>query len=200
MADAGFAATIFAERGVAEKVTLGIDGFFDHTSDALTGTVFARYTFFTEDSHVWAVSAGLGGEYRVDERLLQLVDDGPILSVDHRRAGAFVRLGAHYGRGLESGWFAADLSYAVGRAISLDDPPLPSETLARAKLDLTYGRRLREPLTAIGQLFFEDYDGDTSVSAQIGAGYEFSGFTIDTALRQCSGGDTTVKIGVSCSF
>lgn len=199
-AEAGIAATLFAERGMSEKITIGLDGFVDEENESLTATAFARYTFDTKGPNVWAVSVGLGGEYRVDERLLQLTAGGPMFTADHRRAGGFLRLGGHYGRGLENGWFAADASYALGRLKSQDDPPLPDEDIARAKIDITYGRRFSEPITAIGQLFLEDYDGDDAASVQVGVTYDFSEVTMGAALRQGSDGDTVLTIGASRRF
>ncbi|MCH2078381.1 MAG: hypothetical protein MK180_16150 [Rhodobacteraceae bacterium] len=194
----GATLTFYGEYGYSDRITLGVDGFLSEDNTTLSAVAFARYTFPSAGANVWAVSGGLGGEYRIDEREQQLVADGPITVVDQPRMGAFLRIGGHYGRGLENGWLAADFSYDIGKLLSLDNPPRPDEDIQRVKLDLTYGRRVSDKLSVIGQVFLQDYDGTASQSVQVGSAYSLGETTLEGGVRQGFGpsSETTLKLGL----
>ena len=198
----GAVLTFYGERGLSEWLTVGIDGFITDTDKSLTAVAFARYTFPSQGPNVWAISGGLGGEYRTDTLQQQAFAGAPIVTVESTRAGAFLRLGAHYGRGLDNGWIAADFSYDYGVLLSLEVPPLPDAEIERAKLDLTYGRRINDRLSVIGQVFLQDYDGTALQSVQLGAAYAFGKTTFEAGLRQGLGpsSETTLKLGLWRSF
>ena len=198
----GATLTFYGEYGYSEQLTLVVDGFLAENNTTLSAVTYARYTFPSEGRNVWAISGGLGGEYRIDEREEQLVAGGPINVVDQPRMGAFLRVGAHYGRGLNNGWLAADFSYDIGKLISLENPPREDEDIERIKLDLTYGRRLSDDLSVIGQVFLQDYDGTASQSVQVSAAYSLGKSTLEAGVRQGFGpsSETTLKLGLWRSF
>ncbi|MEL6913719.1 MAG: hypothetical protein AAFP13_04405 [Pseudomonadota bacterium] len=194
--------TTYAEYGLSPEITLGFDGFTDLQNESLTAILFGRYTFPAEGPHVFALGGGLGGEYRIDTREQRFVAGGPILTVDHVRSGGFLRLTAHYGRALDSGWFAADASYDVGRLESGTDPPLPDVTIGRAKLDLTYGHRASERLAVMGQLFvYDDDQSAPSYTLEASTTYDFGVGVGVIGLKQgLEGGRPSLKLGVWRSF
>lgn len=107
--------TLYAEHGVTDRLTLGIDGY---AGDAETGSLF-----------VWGrlpLPSGAGGDVRAVSAGLgttRLSDGG------HAAAG---RIGLHWGRGWDDGWLALDAQAQLGT----------DRQARRTKAEATWGRRL----------------------------------------------------------
>ena len=115
--------TIYLEYGLTERLTLGLDGYTADKGEAGSLLAFARYTFGRTDrpSRI-ALSLGAGGT---------LVPTGGI--------DPTLRIGAHWGRGMDWGWIAADYSLTLGTEL----------VELQEKVDLTLGYRVDETWTAI---------------------------------------------------
>lgn len=197
----GVGATIYVEYGFSERLTFGLDAYLDADDESVTAVVFAQYALPLAGPNVWALGAGYGQEFRIDERLTQLPTGGPIFPTDHPRSGDFFRISGHFGRGLPKGWLAIDASFDFGELSSDVDPPLPDVDIERLKLDATYGRRFGDRSALIGQLFFYDDQNGSTLTASLGASYDFAIVTGLIALKQdLNESGTALKIGLSRSF
>ncbi|MEO0677803.1 MAG: hypothetical protein AAFZ02_09630 [Pseudomonadota bacterium] len=199
--DDGIIATAFAEYGLTEQLTFGLDAVTSFEDDSATFIAFARYSFPARGPHVFAVSGGLGAEYRVDTREEQLTPSGPVTLVDEPKLGGFLRAGLHYGRGFENGWFALDASHDWGTLESDTTPALPDVEISRTKLDATLGYRLSDEFAVIGQAFlFRDQFG-TLRSAFLGGIFERGAYSLEVGVKQSfDAGDTALKLGVWRQF
>ncbi|PZX15192.1 hypothetical protein LX81_02495 [Palleronia aestuarii] len=124
--------TFFAEYGLTERVTLGLDAGYDWESDSWTTLGFVRRSFNTDGPNVWAVELAAG----------------PARSWNGE-AARVLRPGLHWGRGTAWGWLSAE-SYAVFRS-DLDRPAW--------KLDLTAGWNWSEKASWVLQVQNAAYPG-----------------------------------------
>lgn len=139
--------TIYAEYGLTELVTVGLDY---HTADKgriNTGFIFARFPLGdTTGRDRFAASFAFGA--RVD----------PLNPVEQLLRGSL-----SWGRGLESGWLAVDASATYG---TLD-------TMFRPKVDFTWGYNITDRWTGslqlqTGQGFDDDYYAKINPSLSFG--------------------------------
>ena len=118
--------TLYAEYGLTDRITLGIDL---HTADKgqiISGFVFAQYPIGPmEGPSRYTVSLAYG--YRTDAV---------------RPDEVLMRGGIHYGRGLETGWLAVDATATYGTA----------DHTWRPKVDATWGYNWDERWTTTLQL------------------------------------------------
>ena len=139
--------TTYAEYGLTDRVTLGLDY---HTADKgriQTAFVFARVPLGDVDGRD-RIAFSLGFGQRAD------VVNG---------AETLTRGGVSWGRGLESGWLAVDTSATFSA----------SDGSARPKADFTWGRHLTDRWTAsvqlqTGQGFNDDYYAKISPAISFG--------------------------------
>ena len=118
--------TLYAEYGLTDRITLGLDL---HTADKgriFSGFAFVQYPIGDLDSrNRYAVSLAYG--YRTDAV---------------RPDEVLMRGGFHYGRGMDHGWLAVDATATYGTA---DDT-------WRAKVDATWGQNWDDRWTTTLQL------------------------------------------------
>ncbi|MFZ3581817.1 hypothetical protein ACOI1H_06545 [Loktanella sp. DJP18] len=128
--------TVYAEYGLTDRVTLGLD-----LSTADKGRIASAFAFA-------AVPVGsITGANRATVSL----GYGYRLNPDTTRE-ALMRLGVSLGRGLERGWLAADVSATIGTI----------DRTWRPKADFTWGRNWSDHWTSTlqvqtGQGFYDDY-------------------------------------------
>ncbi len=114
--------TVYLEYGLTERLTLGLDGYTADRGDAGSMLVFARYALDDgSGTHRFATSLGIG---------YTLLPTG---SLDET-----VRIGLHWGRGLEDGWLAVDATATVLR-----------DNDTQIKIDSTWGQALNERFTSV---------------------------------------------------
>ena len=124
--------SLFAEYGLDEAVTLGLDVGRGDWGDTWTALVFLRRSFATEGPDVWAIEVAMGPS-----------------GLPGDETGTVLRPGLHWGRGTGWGWMSAE-SYVVQRS--------ESEGLA-LKLDLTAGLRRDDRTSWIARIQSADYPG-----------------------------------------
>lgn len=115
--------TLYLEYGLTRRLTIGIDGYTADKGDAGSLLGYARLTFGSLDRPArTAVSIGAGATLYptgLTERTL--------------------RLGLHWGRGMEWGWLSADYAMTIGTTLDR----------FQEKLDLTAGYRVDESWSAL---------------------------------------------------
>ncbi|EAR51229.1 hypothetical protein OG2516_14481 [Oceanicola granulosus HTCC2516] len=119
--------TVFLEYGLHERLTVGLDLYIANGDQEETGTVFARTPLFGAGAG-WPVAASLAYGFRNDRLRSEVEQIG--------------RAGLSFGRGLASGWLAADAAqiFVLG------------EDRRESKLDLTWGHNWTDRLTTVAQL------------------------------------------------
>ena len=128
--------TVYAEYGLTDRVTLGLDLYTADKGRIASAFAFAAVPVGPLDARNRAmVSLGYGYRLNADTS-----------------TEALMRLGLSLGRGLETGWLAADLSATIGTV----------DTTWRPKADLTWGRAWTPHWTTAlqlqtGQGFFDDF-------------------------------------------
>ena len=115
--------TLYVEYGLTPRLTLGVDAYTAEKGEAGSLLFFGRHTFGTTDGPTrFALSLGAG---------VTIVPNGQL--------DPTLRLGAHWGRGMDWGWLAAD--YLVTFGDELVD--------LQEKVDLTLGYRFADRWAAI---------------------------------------------------
>ncbi len=118
--------TIYAEFGLTDRVTVGVDYFSTARDTIHTGLIFAQFPLGdTTGSDRFAASFALG------------VQTDFALELDYLQRG-----GLSWGRGLDSGWLALDVSATYSR----------NDQLYRPKADFTWGHNLSDNWTTMFQL------------------------------------------------
>ncbi len=118
--------TLYVEYGLTDRITIGAD-YYSTARDTLhTGLIFAQFPLGdTTGSDRFAAHIALGA--RTDF----------VLELDYLQRG-----GLSWGRGLEKGWLALDLSATYSR----------NDEVYRPKADFTWGHNLTDNWTAMFQL------------------------------------------------
>lgn len=118
--------TLYAEFGLTERLTLGLDLYTADKGQILSGFVFASVPIGDlEARNRYMISLAYGT--RLDAR---------------EKTDVLLRGGFHWGRGLENGWLAIDASATYG----INDP------VWRPKADFTWGRNWSDRWTTTLQL------------------------------------------------
>ena len=128
--------TVYAEYGLSDRVTLGLDLF---TADK--GRIASVFGF----------AAVPVGSINGQNRTMVSLGYGYRLNAD-TTTEVLMRMGLSLGRGLDKGWLAADISATIGTV----------DTTWRPKADFTWGRSWSDRWTTTlqlqtGQGFFDDY-------------------------------------------
>lgn len=129
--------TFYAEYGLTDRVTLGIDYYGSNRDMVHTGFVFARFPLGdTAGRDRFAAGFALGGKTDLQS------PTHPLLRAD-----------LAWGRGLDNGWLAIDASATYSR----------EDQAFRSKTDFTWGFNLTDRWTGIVQLqTSENDDGVTT--------------------------------------
>ncbi len=118
--------TFYAEYGLTDRITLGLDYFSTARNSVHTGMIFAQFPLGdVTGPDRFAASFAIGA--RTDFEL----------EFDYLQRGSL-----SWGRGLDSGWLALDLSATYNR----------NDQLYRPKADFTWGRNLNDTWTTMLQL------------------------------------------------
>ena len=128
--------TVYAEYGLSDRITLGLDLYTADKGRIASAFVFTAVPIGSLESRNRAM-VSLGYGYRLN----------PDTSTE-----ALMRVGLSLGRGLDNGWLAADISATIGTV----------DTTWRPKADFTWGRSWSPRWTTTlqlqtGQGFFDDY-------------------------------------------
>lgn len=128
--------TVYAEYGLTDRVTLGLDLYTADKGRIVQAFGFAGVPIGdTSGTYHTAVSLGYGARRNPDTT-----------------TEALMRLGLSFGRGLDHGWLAVDASATYGTA----------DTVWRPKADFTWGRAWSDRWTTTlqlqtGQGYYDDY-------------------------------------------
>lgn len=127
--------TVYAEYGLTDRVTLGLDLY---TADK--GRIASAFAF---------AAVPVGSITQANRAMISL-GYGYRLNPD-TTTEALMRLGVSFGRGMDRGWLAADVSATIGTI----------DTTWRPKADFTWGRNWSDRWTTTMQLqtgvgFFDD--------------------------------------------
>ena len=128
--------TVYAEYGLSDRITLGLDLYTADKGRIASAFAFAAVPVGALDAKNRAmVSLGYGYRLNADTS-----------------TEALMRMGLSLGRGLDNGWLAADISATIGTV----------DTTWRPKADFNWGRRWSPRWTTTlqlqtGQGFFNDY-------------------------------------------
>ena len=127
--------TLYAEYGLTERITLGLDLYTADRARIVSGFAFARVPVGPADgANRTAVSLAFGT--RIDAR---------------EQAAWMMRGGVHWGRGLSSGWLSADVTGTIEAG----------QTRWRPKAELTWGHNWSDDWTTTLQLQTgEGFTGD----------------------------------------
>ena len=186
----GFA-TLYAEWGALDRLTLGIDIFYDIEGTAGSDLAFARYTFLNQNRHVAAISLGYGLNSRLNSELFEY-DPDKFVTLYTAETGEFTRLGLHYGYGFDWGWAALDAT--LDRGESIDENGVEG-TFRYRKIDATLGYRVTERIAVMGQVFTFSDGSYSAATYGLGATYEFGKNTLEAALKQPDdGGEASLKL------
>lgn len=179
-----FSTTAYAEYGLSERVTIGIDisyGLQLAVADEGSGIVFLRFPLGpTDRTHRFAWHVGIGSRY-------QNLEFYPAAEV-----------GASWGRGVKFGdrwgWVNVDTSMNTSQH--------PIDT--RFKIDGTLGVTLNDRYKVMGQVFNTFQGGDTyskvAPSLLISVGKSKFNIQFNAEIPAAGGGETLFKIGIWSEF
>lgn len=141
--------TIYLEYGLNDRLTLGAEGYTADVGTSGSILAFSRLTLGPMDgASSYAISTGAG---------MTMIPDGTIES--------FGRLGFHWGRGHDTGWFAVDAYATYGTE---------TERL-QTKIDSTWGYRFAPDWTSIALVQIgTGLEGDFYAKLSPSIGYSLS--------------------------